>query len=76
MKRFETKSLKGTKFFHEHGHTRGGGFGVYDNEVGNFVADEGNNQPWDYDSKKTVNQIVKAFNNEGPCGELNYATRL
>lgn len=76
MKRFQTKSLKGIKFYHKNGHTRGMNWGIFDSQKGEFVSDEGKNHPWDYDSKSTVNQIVKVFNNEGPCGELNYATRL
>jgi len=74
--RFEIKSLKGTKFYHKHGHTRGSGWGVYDNKEKKFVADKGENHPWDYKSKKTVKSIVDAFNTQGPTGKLHYARKL
>lgn len=71
--RFVVQSLKGIKFHHAQGHTRGNGYGVFDIEKGMFVADAGSYHAWDYKQKATAQSIVDQFNKTGPKAPLHYA---
>lgn len=73
--RFEVRSLTGYKFHHSDGpntHTRGEGFGIYDNQAKGFLASKGKFHPWDHDKKTTAHEIAKDLNTRGPAGKLYY----
>jgi hypothetical protein len=71
-KRFEARSLKGTKWHNPQGHTRGEGHGVYDHEKKAFLADKGKSHPWDYKKPGTAREIAADLNGKGPAAELHY----
>lgn len=80
MNRYEAKNMKNHRFDYTVkgiviGYTAPIGFGIFDNEVGKFVAlsSASDNQPTVYKKKSTVKIIVDAFNTVGPSGEIFYA---
>ena len=74
--RYKAQSLKGKKFHHPQGYTRGDGFGIMEIESGRFVADENKFHPWDYPYKNTAESIANQFNQIGPTGTIYLISEL